>query len=103
LRSRTRPAKSRGKPITRARTHRVVIVDEHPIVAEWIDRVFGSEADLKVCGLADTCEVAVESIAKHEPDMVIKELALKDRRGAEVVRLDKLNTTLQTSTNGFQS
>jgi DNA-binding NarL/FixJ family response regulator len=59
------------------------------MVAEWIDRVFGSEADLKVCALADTFEAAVATIAKHEPDIVITELALKDRRGAEVVRLIK--------------
>jgi DNA-binding NarL/FixJ family response regulator len=89
LRDRTRPAKSRGKPIPRARTRRVVIVDEHPMVAEWIDRVFGNEADLKVCGRADTFEAAVATIAKHEPDIVITELALKDRRGAEMVRLIK--------------
>jgi DNA-binding NarL/FixJ family response regulator len=59
------------------------------MVAEWIDRVFGNEADLKVCGLANTLEGAVETITKHEPDIVITELALKDRRGAEVVRLIK--------------
>jgi len=86
---RSRRAKSEDSRMTRTHTHRVVIVDEHPMVAEWIDRVFGSEADLKVCGLADTVEVAVETIAKHEPDIVITELALKDRRGAEVVRLIK--------------
>jgi DNA-binding NarL/FixJ family response regulator len=87
LRARTRPAKSPDKPARR--TYRVVIVDEHPMVAEWIDRVFGSEADLKVCGRADTFEDAEETIAKHKPDIVITELALKDRRGAEVVRLIK--------------
>jgi DNA-binding NarL/FixJ family response regulator len=87
LRARARRAKPQHKQVTR--THRVVIVDEHPMVAEWIDRVFGNEADLKVCGLADTLEVAVETIAKHEPDIVITELALKDCRGAEVVRFIK--------------
>jgi DNA-binding NarL/FixJ family response regulator len=89
LRGRSRPAKSRNKSITRAPPYRVVIVDEHPMVAEWIDLVFGSEADLKVCGWADTFEAAEETIAKHKPDIVITELALKDRRGAEVVRLIK--------------
>jgi DNA-binding NarL/FixJ family response regulator len=89
LRGRTRPAQSRDKPITRAHTRRVVIVDEHPMVAEWIDRVIGDKAGLKVCGHAETLEAAVATIAKHEPDIVITELALKDRRGAEVVRLIK--------------
>lgn len=59
------------------------------MVAEWISRVIGSEMDLKVCGHAVTLEGAVATIAKHEPDIVITELALKDRRGAEVVRLIK--------------
>jgi len=56
------------------------------MVADWIGRMFGGKTDLKVCGQADTLEAAVETIAKHEPDIVITELALKDRRGAEVVR-----------------
>ena len=59
------------------------------MVAEWIDRIIGHKAGLKVCGQADTLEAAVATIAKHEPDIVITELALKDRRGAEVVRLIK--------------
>lgn len=83
LRVRTRPVRSPHKP--RTRTRRVVIVDEHPMVAEWIDRMLGGETDLKVCGHADTFEAAVETIAKHDPDIVITELALKDRHGAEVV------------------
>src|ERR1043166_9572221 len=84
-----RAARLRGKPMTRSRPHRVVIVDEHPMAAEWIDRLFRSQADLEVCGLAATFEVALETIAEHEPDIVITELALNDRRGAEVVRLIK--------------
>ena len=59
------------------------------MVAEWIGRIFGGEKDLKVSGRADTVEGAVKTIAKHEPDIVITELALKDRRGAEVVRAIK--------------
>lgn len=59
------------------------------MVAEWIDRVLGDRAGLKVCGHAETFEAAVETIEKEEPDIVITELALKDRRGAEVVRLIK--------------
>jgi DNA-binding NarL/FixJ family response regulator len=72
-----------------SRRRSVVIVDEHPMVAEWIGRMIRSEADLKICGRANTFEGAVETIAKHEPDIVITELALKDRHGAEVVRLIK--------------
>jgi len=72
-----------------ARARRVVIVDEHPMVAEWIGRILGFETDLKICGQADTFEAAVATIAKTTPDIVITELALKDRRGAEMVRLIK--------------
>jgi DNA-binding NarL/FixJ family response regulator len=72
-----------------ARTRRVVIIDEHPMVAEWLGRVIGGEIGLKVCGQADSFEAALEIIAKQDPDIVITELSLKDRRGAEVVRLVK--------------
>jgi DNA-binding NarL/FixJ family response regulator len=59
------------------------------MVAEWIDRIIGDKAGLKVCGQADSLEAAVATIAKQAPDIVITELALRDRRGAEVVRLIK--------------
>lgn len=84
-----RPGQLRDKPSTRAQTGRVVVVDEHPMVAEWIDHVIGGKAGLKVCGHADTFETAVEAIAQQAPDIVITELALKDHRGTEVVRLIK--------------
>jgi DNA-binding NarL/FixJ family response regulator len=89
VRVRVRPAGSRDTPPTRRRKRRVVIVDEHPMVAEWIGRVVGAEAGLKVCGQANNFEDAVETIAKLEPDIVITELTLKDRHGAEIVRLIK--------------
>jgi DNA-binding NarL/FixJ family response regulator len=59
------------------------------MVVEWIERILGRERDLKICGHADSFEAAVETIAKHKPDIVITEVALKDCRGAEVVRLIK--------------
>lgn len=59
------------------------------MVGEWIDRVVHAEPDLKVCGRADSLEAAVETIARHEPDIIITELTLRDRHGAEVVRLIK--------------
>jgi DNA-binding NarL/FixJ family response regulator len=91
LHIRTRPARSQDKAATQ--TRRIVIVDEHPMVAEWIGRILGSETDLKVCGHADTFEAAVKTIAQHEPDIVITELALTDRHGAEVVSLIKKRFT----------
>jgi len=84
-----RPAGLGDTPAKRRRERRVVIVDEHPMVAEWIGRIVGAEAGLKVCGQANNFEDAVETIAKLEPDIVITELTLKDRHGAEVVRLIK--------------
>jgi DNA-binding NarL/FixJ family response regulator len=71
------------------RTRSVVVVDEHPMVGEWIDRVVHGEPDLKVCGRADSLEAAVETITRHEPDIIITELTLRERHGAEVVRLIK--------------
>jgi DNA-binding NarL/FixJ family response regulator len=69
-----------------ARKRQILIVDDHPIVRQGLRRMFEAEADLAVCGEADTELAAREAIRTQQPDIVIVDLSLERGDGIELVR-----------------
>jgi DNA-binding NarL/FixJ family response regulator len=65
---------------------RVLIVDAHPILREGLRRIMQQEADLVVCGEAETPGQARAAIRDLEPDIVIIEISLKHGDGIELLR-----------------
>jgi len=65
---------------------RIFLVDDHPLVREWLGNLIHQQADLDVCGEADAAGPALEAIAKLKPDIVIVDIALKDGSGLELLR-----------------
>jgi DNA-binding NarL/FixJ family response regulator len=62
---------------------RVLIVDDHPLVAAGLAAVLRQETDIQVVGVAATA-LEAEEIAKREaPNVVLMDLRLPDRSGAE--------------------
>ena len=49
---------------------RVLIVDDHPLVAEGLAAVLGKESDIEVVGVARTA-LEAEEIAKRESSQVV--------------------------------
>ena len=72
-------------PITNIR-RRVLIVDDHPIVRQGLKRMIDAEADLEVCGEADSEPNARSAVRELDPDIVIVDLSLQDGDGLELVR-----------------
>ena len=66
--------------------HRVLIVDDHPIVRQGLKRMIESELDLTVCGEAETEAQARRAIREMNPDIVIVDLSLEEGDGLELVR-----------------
>lgn len=65
---------------------RILIVDDHPMVRDWLAQMIKREPDLSVCGEADDAAHALESIATLKPDMAIVDLTMKDSHGTELIR-----------------
>ncbi len=72
-------------PVTNIR-RRVLIVDDHPIVRQGLKRMIDAEADLEVCGEADSEPNARIAVRNLEPDIVVVDLSLQDGDGLELVR-----------------
>ncbi len=65
---------------------RVFIVDDHPLVRESLASLVQRQADLTVCGEADSPAAALAGIAATQPDVAIVDLSLGGRSGLDLIR-----------------
>jgi DNA-binding NarL/FixJ family response regulator len=66
--------------------HRVLIVDDHPIVRQGLRRLIEQEDDLQVCGEVESVREAKMAIRELKPDAVIVDISLKQGDGIELVK-----------------
>lgn len=64
---------------------RVYIVEDHPIMRETLQDYLSMEADLEICGMAESAERAAEALEAAAPDVVLVDLSLPGRSGLELV------------------
>ncbi len=60
---------------------RLVIVDDHPLVAAGLGALLGTEPDIEVIGYASTVESGLALIAERRPDVVVCDIQIGDRSG----------------------
>jgi DNA-binding NarL/FixJ family response regulator len=65
---------------------RIFLVDDHPIVITGFTLMLNGQADLEVCGTANSAEEALEKIPKAKPDLVITDVTLPGRNGLDLLR-----------------
>ena len=68
------------------KAYRVLIVDDHPIVREGLDRLLSRETDLVVCGQAEDAPQALELLDNADPDLAIVDISLASGNGLDLVR-----------------
>ena len=69
-----------------AKSIRVFLVDDHPLVRQALRDAMRQERDLEVCGEAGDKDEALQAIAVAEPDLAIVDLRLRSSDGLELVR-----------------
>lgn len=65
---------------------RIFIVDDHPLVRDGLAARLAREADMEVCGDADSVEQAAIQIQAKRPDVVIVDLSLGRQHGLDLLR-----------------
>jgi DNA-binding NarL/FixJ family response regulator len=65
---------------------RVFLVDDHPLVREWLTRLVALEPDLKLCGQAEDAASALAALPQAQPDLVIVDLSLKRGSGLDLIK-----------------
>ncbi len=73
-------------PNTASSPKRIFLVDDHPLVREWLTNLINQQPKLIVCGEAESGPEAREEILALRPDVAIVDIALKDSSGIELIK-----------------
>jgi DNA-binding NarL/FixJ family response regulator len=65
---------------------RIFLVDDHPLVREWLTNLIHQQADLVVCGEAESAPPALDAVLKLRPDIAIVDISLKSGSGIELIK-----------------
>ena len=69
----------------------VFIVDDHPLVREWLTNLIHQQPDFLVCGEAEAAAAALQAIKALKPDVAIVDISLKEGSGLELIKNIKAN------------
>jgi DNA-binding NarL/FixJ family response regulator len=64
----------------------VLLVDDHPLVREWLATLINQQADLQVCGEADNAPKALQLIGEVNPDIAIVDISMEGGSGIELIK-----------------
>src|SRR5690349_3924272 len=68
------------------RKHRVLVVDDHPIVRQGLALLIDQQPDLLVCGAAEEAHSALHAISALRPDIIILDISLPGPDGIELLK-----------------
>lgn len=65
---------------------KIYLVDDHPLVREWLTNLIHQQFDLVVCGESEDAPHALREIAATAPDVAIVDISLKSGSGIELIK-----------------
>jgi len=69
------------------RAHRVLIVDDHPLVRQGLRWFVDQEDDLEICGEAADVKEARAALQQTQPNVVVLDLSLRDSNGIDLIKV----------------
>lgn len=65
---------------------RLFLVDDHPLVREWLAQLLQGEADFEVVGEAEDAAAALAAMEQSPPDLAVVDLSLRSGSGLELIK-----------------
>jgi len=65
---------------------RIYLLDDHPLVREWLASMVALEPDLELCGQAEDAGDALRDLERLTPDIVVVDLSLPRSSGLEFIK-----------------
>lgn len=78
--------KNDGKSGVAGKGHRLILVDDHPVLREGLAKLIDHEADLTICGQYEDAARAFAGIPTARPDLAVIDLSLKGGSGLEFIK-----------------
>ena len=69
---------------------KIFIVDDHPLVREWLTNLIKQHPGFVVCGEAATAAEAVSGITTTKPDVAIVDISLRNGSGLDLIKTMKV-------------
>jgi DNA-binding NarL/FixJ family response regulator len=70
---------------------KVLVVDDHPAVAEALTNLINDENDMKVVGIAGSVAESLARVSELQPDIVLLDFQLPDGTGADAASIIRQN------------
>ena len=65
---------------------RIFLVDDHPLVREWLMQLIDQQPDLAVCGEAASAAAALAAVGSAGADLAIVDLSLENSAGLDLIK-----------------
>jgi DNA-binding NarL/FixJ family response regulator len=65
---------------------RIFLVDDHPLVREWLGQLLAGEPGFKVIGQADDAAPGLAAMREAPPDIAIVDLSLRSGSGLDLIK-----------------
>jgi DNA-binding NarL/FixJ family response regulator len=74
-----------------AQKAKILLVDDHPLVREWLATLINQQADLEICGETDSAPAALQMIGRVNPEIAIVDISMERGSGLELIKDIKAN------------
>lgn len=64
----------------------LVLADDHPIILEGLEQLFGRHKDFQVVATCNTGDDAIEAVRSHKPDIVVLDVKMPNGDGLSVLK-----------------
>ena len=83
--------RSHGNPVPELRKEatkliKVLVVEDSPVVREFLVYLLGTDPDIRVVGTANNGEEAIEAVKRHHPDVITMDIHMPKMDGLEATR-----------------
>lgn len=78
------PAQAKTRPAPG--TKQILLVDDHPVMAQGLAQLLNHEPGLHVCALAGTAAKALDLAGKLKPDLALVDISLPGANGLELIK-----------------
>jgi DNA-binding NarL/FixJ family response regulator len=65
---------------------KILLVDDHPLVREWLATLINQQPDLQVCGEADSAPKALQMMGAVNPQVAIVDISMEGGSGIELIK-----------------